>query len=37
LGRLICLPGCDKTSEKRKQNSVLFGITVYLNKFNIKF
>jgi hypothetical protein len=37
LGRLICLPDCDKTSEKRKRESVVFGINVYLNKFNIKF
>jgi hypothetical protein len=37
LGRLICLPDCDKTSEKRKRKSVVFGINVYLNKFNIKF
>jgi hypothetical protein len=33
LGRLICLPDCDKTSEKRKRKSVVFGINVYLNKF----
>ena len=25
------------TSEKRKRKSVVFGINVYLNKFNIKF
>ena len=37
LGRLICLPDYDKTSEKRKRKSVVFGINVYLNKFNIKF
>ena len=37
LGRLICLPDCGKTSEKRKRKSVVFGINVYLNKFNIKF
>ena len=37
LGRLICLPDCDKTSEKRKRKFVVFGINVYLNKFNIKF
>jgi hypothetical protein len=37
LGRLICLPDCDKTSEKRKRKSVVFGINVYLNKFNIEF
>ena len=37
LGRLICLPDCDKTSEKGKRKSVVFGINVYLNKFNIKF
>ena len=37
LGHLICLPDCDKTSEKRKRKSVVFGINVYLNKFNIKF
>ena len=35
--RLICLAECDKTSEKRKRKSVVFGINVYLNKFNIKF
>ena len=29
LGRLICLPDCDKTSEKRKRKSVVFGINVY--------
>ena len=28
---------CDKTSEKRKRKSVVLGINVYLNKFNIKF
>ena len=37
LGRLICLPDCDNTSEKRKRKSVVFGINVYLNKFNIQF
>jgi hypothetical protein len=37
LGRLICLPDCDKTSEKRERKLYLFGINVYLNKFNIKF
>jgi hypothetical protein len=37
LGRLIRLPDCDKTSEKRKRKSIVFGINVYLNKFNIKF
>jgi hypothetical protein len=37
LGRLIYLPDCDKTSEKRKRKSVVFGINVYLNKFDIKF
>ena len=36
-GCLISLPDCDKTSEKRKRKSVVFGIIVYLNKFNIKF
>ena len=37
MGRLICLLDCDKTSEKRKWKSVVFGINIYLNKFNIKF
>jgi hypothetical protein len=37
LGRLICLPDCNKTSENEKWKSVVFGINVYLNKFNIKF
>ena len=37
LGRLIYLPDCDKTSEKRKRKSVVFGINAYLNKFNIRF
>ena len=37
LGRLICLPDCDKTSEKRKRKSVVFGINVYLNKLISNF
>jgi hypothetical protein len=37
LGRLICVPDCDKTSKKTKAEIVVFGINVYLNKFNIKF
>jgi hypothetical protein len=35
MGRLICLLDCDKTSEKRKRKSVVFGINIYLNKFNL--
>jgi hypothetical protein len=35
LGRLICLLDCDKTSEKRKRKSIVFGINVYLNKFRL--
>ena len=36
-GSLDLFTDCDKTSEKRKWKSVVFGINVYLNKFNIKF
>jgi hypothetical protein len=37
IGSLDLFTDCDKTSEKRKRKSVVFGINVYLNKFNIKF